>query len=114
MLAGDFTSSFPPLEQPHQRPNHHASGLHGRGRGLAVHFLPEAAVDEPHDRHGAVLLQLREPSPPPSPQTQSGDPFPLFSICSKFYDNPEPMVRIAVRTITLNCLKGLWWRRRVR
>ncbi|KAK8820411.1 hypothetical protein WA577_006474 [Blastocystis sp. JDR] len=37
--------------------------------------------------------------------TQSGDPFPLFSICSKFYDNPEPMVRIAVRTITLNCLK---------
>ena len=39
-------------------------------------------------------------------QTQSADPFPLFSICSKFYDNPEPMVRIAVRTITLNCLKG--------
>lgn len=39
-------------------------------------------------------------------QTKSGDPFPLFSICSKFYDNPEPMVRIAVRTITLNCLKG--------
>ena len=40
-------------------------------------------------------------------QTQSADPFPLFSICSKFYDNPEPMVRIAVRTITLNCLKGI-------
>ena len=39
-------------------------------------------------------------------QTQSADPFPLFSICSKFYDHPEPMVRIAVRTITLNCLKG--------
>ena len=39
-------------------------------------------------------------------QTQSADPFPLFSICSKFYDNPEPMVRIAIRTITLNCLKG--------
>ncbi|CBK21873.2 uncharacterized protein [Blastocystis hominis] len=38
--------------------------------------------------------------------TQSADPFPLFSICSKFYDNPEPMVRIAIRTITLNCLKG--------
>ena len=39
--------------------------------------------------------------------TKSADPFPLFSICSKFYDNPEPMVRIAVRTITLNCLKGI-------
>ena len=42
----------------------------------------------------------------PDGQTKSGDPFPLFSICSKFYDNAEPMVRIAVRTITLNCLKG--------
>lgn len=47
-------------------------------------------------------------------QTQSGDPFPLFSICSKFYDNPEPMVRIAVRTITLNCLKGTSLKERVR
>lgn len=46
-------------------------------------------------------------------QTKSADPFPLFSICSKFYDNPEPMVRIAVRTITLNCLKGRWRMRSV-
>ena len=41
-------------------------------------------------------------------QTKSADPFPLFSICSKFYDHSEPMVRIAVRTITLNCLKGMF------
>ena len=34
------------------------------------------------------------------------NPFPLFSLCSKFFDHPDGMVRIATRTITFNCLRG--------
>ncbi|CBK23749.2 uncharacterized protein [Blastocystis hominis] len=34
------------------------------------------------------------------------NPFPLFTICAKFFDHPEGMVRIAVRTIMFNCLRG--------
>lgn len=37
--------------------------------------------------------------------TDPSNPFPLFSLCSRFFDHPEGMVRIAVRTITFNCLK---------
>lgn len=39
------------------------------------------------------------------PQQQKND-FPLYTEGIKFFNHPEGMVRIAVRTLTLNVYKG--------
>lgn len=39
---------------------------------------------------------------------KTNDPFPLYTTAIKFYDNPEGMIRIAVRTITLTVYKCIF------
>lgn len=42
--------------------------------------------------------------------TQHTNDFALYTEAIKFFNHPESMVRIAVRTITLNVYKGEWSR----
>lgn len=68
--------------------------------------LPLFLCEQVWPECGGILLHFAHLRPLSVSHTQHTNDFALYTEAIKFFNHPESMVRIAVRTITLNVYKG--------